>query len=163
MDKNEMELNKKQYMIEHFKNNDLFNVKELIIGKEKKFKSYLNDMQNGLINFCISINSLQSEHNFFNLQLNNQFKFNECIDKSVLKMQKDFADIENIYNKCKNRCFDKFPQSRENLEKYIDGKHNYSRPRLNPCLSECGDFFNSLHNRYFQYLIKGINCSNNYR
>ena len=154
MEKNDYNLIKKQYMTEHFHRKEITSIKELIVGKEKKMKQYISDVQSGIINFCIHINDLQNDNNFFNLKLNSQFKFNECVDKSVKKVEKDFLDIEVYYNKCKRNCYEKFPQAEANVIEFIEEKSKFFRPKLNPCLEDCRIFFDGLHKRYFHYLFK---------
>ena len=72
----------------------------------------------------------------------------------INKVQKDFEDIEKIYNKCKNSCIEKFPQSKENLTKLLEEKNKFLRPKLNPCLTECQNLFMGLHNNYYDYIFK---------
>jgi hypothetical protein len=154
MKKTEIDLSKEQFVQEHFKTKEITNLRELTIGREKKIKGYIRDIQNGVINFCVNMNDMQNENNFFDMKMNNQFKFNECVDKTGNKIKNDFSDIERLYVKCKNSCFEKFPQSKDSLDNYIEKSNNRLKPNLNPCVSECIQLFNGLHYRYHDYIIK---------
>ena len=132
MNNSELNINNKPLILEQFKSQQITNIKELTIGRERRIKNYVNQIQNGVINFCININDLQNENNFFDLKMNNQFKFNECIDKSVTAVKNDFSDLDKLYINCKNRCFDINPQSKESLDNYIEKSNKKLKPNLNP-------------------------------
>jgi hypothetical protein len=154
MNNSDFNLSKNQYVTEHFKKKELTDIKELIVGREKKMKNYIKDIQDGVINFCIQFNNLQNETNFFNLRLSNQYKFNECVDKSIVKLQNDFLNIEQFYLKCKQNCFQSFPQSVSNLENFLENSNRFLKPKLNPCLLDCRVFFDGIHNKYQKYLLQ---------
>lgn len=128
-------------------------IKELLIGREVIFKERVKQVQDGIISFCRNINLFQDKPNFFDLNITEQFKFNECIDTVSNKMKQDYKDIETFYVKCKTMCGKRFEFVDDNVDEYIAGAR--IGKNLHPCTRDCVELFDILYNNYHDYMIKG--------
>lgn len=129
-------------------------IKELLVNKELKNKFIISSFQDKIIEYCKNINFLQNEENYFNINLERQFYFNECIDNSTEEIKHDFLSVEKTYLKCRNECLKVNSNLEDNLLNYITASNNIFRPYLNPCLQECVNLFDTLLDSYSNYMIK---------
>ncbi len=128
-------------------------IKELAVGKEITMKKMLEEYQNSIINFCKDINMMQNRDNFFNLSLQEQFAFNDCVEYTSDKLKKDFKEIENFYLGCKNICIKRDPENEIKIDNYINKKINL-KFKLSPCIQDCMLKYDNLNLDYYNYMIK---------
>jgi len=142
----------------YIKEEDIVNIKELFITRESEIKYRLNGIQNSIINFCKNYNMLQTKENFFNLNIKDQFEFNECVDYVGTKIKADYKEMEKFYTKCKAKCISdykfKADEIRDGIEQYNEASLEIIRPRLHPCISDCMDLYHYLSVKYYTYMVK---------
>jgi hypothetical protein len=138
----------------NIKKDDFYFYKELTANREKYIKVTLKEYQDNVIEFCKNIANLQHKENFFILELEEQFEFNSCVERSSLKLQKDFQDIEKFYSQCKEICVKKDPDVLTNIQNYNNASLTMLRPNLNPCVKECVIIYEELMGKYYKYMIK---------
>lgn len=137
---------------------NIFQMKEVLFGREKHMTKQIDEFQNAIITYCKNYNMLQSKENFFNLTLTEQFQFNECISQAINKVQNDFKTLEDFYVNCKSNCINTINDGNnkieENINSYINAPLDVIRPNLHPCVQDCVDFFFVLNKSYYKYLVK---------
>jgi hypothetical protein len=140
-------------------NSDL-SIKELTVNHEIQFKRDIKKVQDKLISFCMNTNLFQTHKTMYELNLQEQFKFNECVDFVVNRIQNDISDLEGFYSSCKATCTKDNPDILENIDEFIT-KHSWVfQPDLHPCLADCTDLFKSMYKKYIRYMTKGSDLIN---
>jgi hypothetical protein len=133
-----------------------FSIKELTTNNDIRFQQDIKNIQKTLISFCMNTNLFQTYKSMYDLNLQEQFKFNECVDKIITQVQNDITDLEYFYASCKDTCVNDNPDLAENIDEFIK-KHSWIfQPELHPCLNDCTELFKNMYKKYIKYMTKGI-------
>jgi hypothetical protein len=129
-------------------------VKELTVNNGIKYNQDIKKIQNSLISFCMNANLFQKYKNMHELNLSQQFKFNECVDTIINKLQTDISQMELFYSNCRDSCIKINPIIEDNIEEYITKASWIFQPELHPCVGDCTDLFKKMYMRYVTYMTK---------
>jgi hypothetical protein len=127
-------------------------IKELKANVNIKFTDDIEKIQNTLVSFCMNVNLFQNNKNIYELNLTEQFKFNDCVEHVLDKIKSDISDLESFYGNCKQTCLDKHPDLEDNIDDYIKKSSWMFQPDLHPCLENCTSLFKGIYKKYIKYM-----------